>query len=174
MVGDGTLNWKMVRLSQGSDGWKWMRFVKQLFAHPTLCLCEHIFIFLHLSYFVWICVFWCSSRRENTKCGAELTRTWGNHSNHLARGSQNYLNHPHTPPFSFKLNTTKTRHDCAGISTGPLRRAAADVINGVWWIMSILCDWTEPAESLKVREEHIADCFPKTAHWSLSDGGHLV
>lgn len=68
----------------------------------------------------------------------------------------------------------KTQRDCVGIWTGPLRRAAADVINGVWWIMSILCDWTEPAESLKVREEHNADCCPKTAHWSSSDRGHLV
>lgn len=64
----------------------------------------------------------------------------------------------------FPSNSTKIQHDCADISTGPLRREAAEVINGAWWIMSILCDWTEPAESLKVREEHFADCCPKTAH----------
>lgn len=65
---------------------------------------------------------------------------------------------------TLRLQTWAKHNMTAGISTGPLRRPAADVINGVWWIMSILCDWTEPAESLKVREEHNADCCPKTAH----------
>lgn len=36
-------------------------------------------------------------------------------------GLQNYLNDAHFQPFPFKLNTAKTQHDCAGISTGPLR-----------------------------------------------------
>lgn len=159
---------RRVRMDENGWGLWYSCLHTQLYVYvsiySSLCTCLILYGFVCL----------CAQVEDSTKYGAELTRTWGNHSNHLARGSQNYLDHPHTPPFSFKLNTTKTRHDCAGISTGPLRRAAADVINGVWWIMSILCDWTEPAESLKVREEHIADCFPKTAHWSLSDGGHLV
>lgn len=141
------------------------------------CLCSHLLVSPHASGCVLVsfllaqmCVFMCLSR--NTKYKPILT--WSNHPNHLDRADKITCIGPRSPFFSFHLNTTKTQHDRAGISTGPLRRAAAHVINGVRWIMSILCDWTESAESLKVREEHVADCFPKTAHWSLSDRGHLV
>lgn len=125
------------------------RTVACLYVGPFLCV-----------YFACMCVCLslCVPVWEGIENTAHLTRTRSNHSNHLPRALIT------TRITLLELNTTKTQHDCAGISTGPFRRAGADVINGVRWIMSILRDWTEPAESLKVREEHIADCFPKTGH----------